>query len=56
MYELNKRRDDFYAIPTFLYTLHSYKGCTNFNKAERLAKALSNHLNSLLTLEDVELF
>jgi hypothetical protein len=62
IHELSKTRDDFYTITTALYTLYSYEDspnydedCSNFNEAERLAKALRNHLSSLLTLEDVEL-
>ncbi|CAF1234288.1 unnamed protein product [Rotaria sp. Silwood1] len=54
--------DDFYSISTSEYILALEEVCRVFDKKfelfhdeERLAKALRDHLNSFLTLDDVEL-
>ncbi|CAF0944089.1 unnamed protein product [Rotaria sordida] len=60
--ELANANDDFCSIPTSEYTLALEEVCYAldeevgiFHDEERLAKALRDHLNSFLTITDVEL-
>lgn len=62
IHELEKIRDDFYTVPTCEYHLDPDRSHNMldeefgfFNDEERLVKALRDFLNSLLTLDDVEL-